>query len=105
MEIKYEANNTFNPLWVKALNKNGEIPSGIQLVDLLEKVREGAFEVKDSQRRVYLVASRKRIAQKKAVKPTEATVDDDSEDSEKEVDEGKESKKVIITFCRYTSLP
>ena len=105
MEIKYEANNTFNPLWVKALNKNGEIPSGIQLVDLLEKVREGAFEVKDLQRRVYLVASRKRVAQRKALKPTEAAVDDDSEDSEKEVDEEKESKKVVITFCRYIPQP
>jgi hypothetical protein len=98
LEIKYESNNTFNPLWVKALNKNGDIPSGVQLVDLLDKVREGAFAVKDSQRRVYLVASRKRIAQKKAVKPAEAAVDEDSEDSEKEVEEGREEKKVSFTI-------
>lgn len=86
LKIKFEANNTFNPLWLKALNKNGDIPSGHQLVDLLDKVREESFAVKDTERRAYLVASRKRTAQKK-MKPSEAA--DDSEDSEKE-----EEKKV-----------
>ena len=38
-EIKYEANNTFNPIWVKLLNKDGSILSGVQLNDLLDKVR------------------------------------------------------------------
>ena len=63
-----EANNTFNPIWVKSLNKNGDIPSGVQLSDLLDKIREEAFAVKDAQRRIYLVASRKRTAQKKLLK-------------------------------------
>lgn len=104
LEIKYESNNTFNPLWVKALNKNGDIPSGVQLVDLLDKVREGAFAVKDSQRIVYLLANRKRTAQKKAAKSTESAADDDSEDSEKEVEEAKEAKKVSVTLLDYVSL-
>jgi hypothetical protein len=30
LEIKAEANNTFNPIWVKNLNKDGTIPSGVQ---------------------------------------------------------------------------
>lgn len=64
LEIKYESNNTFNPLWVKNLNKNGDIPSGVQLVDLLDKLRLDAFEAKDAQRRVYLDISRKRTAKK-----------------------------------------
>ena len=54
LEIKYESNNTFNPFWVRLLNKNGDIPSGVQLVDLLDQVRREAFEIKDAQRRVYL---------------------------------------------------
>ena len=65
LEIKFESNNTFNPIWVKNLNKNGDIPSGVQLVDLLDKLRLDAFEAKDAQRRVYLDISRKRTAQKK----------------------------------------
>ena len=56
-EIKYEANNTFNPIWVKLLNKDGSIPSGVQLNDLLDKVREEAFSMKDEQRRVYLAGA------------------------------------------------
>ena len=92
-----------SPLWVKALNKNGDIPSGVQLVDLLDKVREGAFAVKDSQRILYLVANRKRTAKKKAAQSAEAAVDEDSEDSEKEVEEGKEEKKVSYTFSQVYS--
>ena len=65
LEIKFESNNTFNPIWVKNLNKNGDIPSGVQLVDLLDKLRLDAFEAKDAQRRIYLDISRKRTAQKK----------------------------------------
>lgn len=61
-EIKYEANDTFNPIWVKTLNKNGDIPSGLQLNDLLDKVRVESFNSKDAQWRVYLVATRKRTA-------------------------------------------
>ena len=45
LEIKYESNNTFNPIWMKLLNKNGDIPSGVQLVDLLDQVRSEAFDV------------------------------------------------------------
>ena len=71
---------------------------------MLDKVREGAFAVKDSQRIVYLLANRKRTAQKKAAKSTEAAADDDSEDSEKEVEEAKEGKKVSVTLFDYVSL-
>ena len=99
LEIKYDANNTFNPLWLSALNKDGSIPSGVQLSDLLDKVREEAFTLKDAQRIVYLVASRKRIAQRKMLKvvPT-ADIENDSEDSEHEVEEGHEEKKVFVNF-------
>ena len=94
-EIKYEANNTFNPIWVKLLNKDGSVPSGVQLNVLLDKVREEAFAVKDAQRRIYLVASRKRIAQRKLLKVGAAvSTADDSEESENEVEEGQEEKKV-----------
>ena len=63
LEIKYESNNTFNPIWVKLLNKNGDIPSGVQLNDLLDQVRIEAFKVRDIQRRIYLESSRKRAAE------------------------------------------
>ena len=65
LEIKYESNNMFNPIWVKLLNKNGDIPSGVQLDDLLDQVRSESFAVKDAQRIVYLEAGRKRAAEKK----------------------------------------
>jgi hypothetical protein len=35
LAIKYETNNVYNPIWVKSLNKNGDIPSGVQLADLI----------------------------------------------------------------------
>ena len=66
LAIKYESNNTFNPIWVNALNKNGDIPSGAQLNDLLDKVREGAFALKESLRIKYLLQGRKRDAKKKS---------------------------------------
>ena len=47
------------------MNKNGDIPSEVQIVDLLDQVRREAFEIKDAQRRVCLEASRKRAAQKR----------------------------------------
>ena len=56
---------TLNPIWIKLMNKNGDIPSGVQIVDLRDQVRREAFEIKDAQRRVYLEASRKRAAQKR----------------------------------------
>ena len=96
-EIKYEANNTFNPIWVKTLNKNGDIPSGLQLNDILDKVREESFALKDAQRRIYLVATRKRTAQRKLLKAGEAVPkvgaaianENDSEESENEIGEEK----------------
>ena len=96
LEIKIEANNTFNPIWVKNLNKNGDIPSGVQLNDLLDKVREEAFAIKDTQRRIYLVASRKRNAQKKLLKVGLLADGKDSEESEGENVEGLDEKKVIF---------
>ena len=99
LEIKYESNNTFNPIWLNALNKDGSIPSGVQLTDLLDKVREEAFALKDSQRIVYLIASRKRIAQRKLSKVVpSADTENNSDDSEHEVEEGQEEKKVFIHF-------
>ena len=99
LEIKYEANNTFNQIWVKSLDKNGDISSGVQLSDLLDKIREEAFAVKDAQRRIYLVASRKRTAQKKLLKVGAAvSTENDSEESENEVEEGQEEKKVRTKF-------
>ena len=68
LEIKYEANNTFNPLWVKLLNQNGDMPSGVQLSDILDQLREKAFEIKDEKRRAFLVVGRKRTADRMAVK-------------------------------------
>ena len=92
-----EANNTFNPIWVKTLNKNGDIPSGLQLNDILDKVREESFALKDAQRRIYLVATRKRTAQRKLLKAGAAVPkvgaaipnENDSEESENEIGEEK----------------
>ena len=104
LEIKYESNNTFNPIWVKLLNKNGDIPSGVQLVDLLDQVRKEAFDIKDTQRRVCLVASRNRAAQKKKKNEPDADdIDGCDEINENEVGEGKEETKVrIVSYSTYT---
>ena len=96
-EIKYEANNTFNPIWVKLLNKDGSIPSGVQLNDLLDKVREEAFSVKDEQRRVYLVATRKRTAYKKSLK-IEASAATENE-TENEIGEEKTVGQALSLHC------
>jgi hypothetical protein len=77
LAIKYESNNTFNPIWVKILNQNGDIPSGKQLVDILDQVRVEAFDVEDALRIGFLITGRKRAADKK------------------KVDEEKEEPKVI----------
>lgn len=67
--------------------------------DLLDKVREEAFSAKDAQRRMYLAASRKRIAPKKLLEVGPAVgVENDSEESEHEVEEGQEEKKVYANF-------
>ena len=100
LEIKYESNNTFNPIWVKLLNKNGDIPSGVQLVDLLDQVRSEAFDIKDAQRRIYLEASRKRAAQKrKKNEPEGDDIDVGDDIDEIEVGEGKEETNVRILSC------
>jgi hypothetical protein len=62
--------------------------------------------LKDAQRRVYLVAIRKRIAQKKLLKngaslaSEEAPVatENDSDDSENEAGEASEEKKVNVNL-------
>jgi hypothetical protein len=60
LAIKYETNNVYNPIWVKSLNKNGDIPSGVQLADFIETVREESFNAKEVKRIEYLVVGRKR---------------------------------------------
>ena len=86
------------------MNKNGDIPSGVQLVDLLDQVRKEAFYIKDTQRRVYLVASRNRAAQKKKKNEPDADdIDGCDEINENEVGEGKEETKVrIVSYSTYT---
>jgi uncharacterized protein (DUF302 family) len=95
-EIKYEANNTFNPIWVKLLNKDGSIPSGVQLNDLLDKVREEAFSMKDEQRRVYLVASRKRIASRKLKNGAPVASENDSKESDNEKEDKTVSQTTVL---------
>lgn len=94
LAIKYETNNVYNPIWVRSLNKNGDIPSGVQLVDLIDRVREESFNAKEVKRIEYLLVSRKRTALKKVGKSTGAVDDAVSEESEEEAEEGKEEKKV-----------
>ena len=103
LEIKYESNNTFNPIWVKLLNKNGDIPSGVQIVDLRDQVRREAFEIKDAQRRVYLEASRKRAAQKRKKNEPEGDDIDVSDDiDENEAGERNEETKVrMLSWFTY----
>jgi hypothetical protein len=127
LEIKFESNNTFNPLWVKALNKNGDLPSGVQLPDILDKVRQEAFALKDATRRGHLVTSRKRRAAAIAKAAGGATVaagaegtgtgtaaaaavatgaagtavaadENDFEDIDVDFEEGKEEKKVFTNL-------
>ena len=114
--IKSEALNTFNPARTKALNKNGELPSGLlysamypqctvcttlsqlmrftcfpkglQLADVLDKVREAAFELKERKRIGYLIASRAKTAAAKKASLTEPT-----NDKGEEVDENEEEEK------------
>jgi DNA-binding transcriptional MerR regulator len=94
LAIKYETNNLYNPIWVRSLNKNGYIPSGVQLVDLIDRVREESFNAKEVKRIEYLLVSRNRTALKKVGKSTGAVDDAVSEESEEEADEWKEEKKV-----------
>ena len=87
------------------MNKNGDIPSGVQLVDLLDKLRLDAFEAKDAQRRVYLDISRKRTAKKKleeavvadAEKADDMESGDENEiESVKKVNENSPSKPRVM---------
>jgi hypothetical protein len=103
LAIKYESNNTFNPIWVNALNKNGDIPSGAQLTDLLDKVREGAFALKESLRIKYLLQGRKRDAKflllKAGVTPVVAEVIE-IDDPESEVQNKSAGEiKVSLSLC------
>ena len=103
LEIKYESNNTFDPIWVKLLNKNGDIPSGVQLKDLLDQVRVEAFKVKDAQRRVYLEASRKRAAEKKKKGvPDVDDIDANEENDENDGGDEKEESKVTMLYTLST---
>jgi hypothetical protein len=96
LEIKSESNNTFNPIWVKLLNKNGDIPSGVQLPDLLDQVRVETFNNKDVQRRIYLEASRKRAAEKK--KKIGAGLEDKEVNHEADENDIEEEKDVTCLF-------
>ena len=44
------------------------MPSGVQLSDILDQLREKALERKDEKRRAFLVVGRKRTADRMAVK-------------------------------------
>lgn len=65
---------------------------------MLDKVREEAFSLKDEQRIIYLVASRKRTAKKVLTVGPAVGVEINSEESKHEVEDGQEEKKVCVNF-------
>lgn len=91
--IRAESNNTFNPIWVKALNKNGDMPSGVQLEDILDTVRKEVFNIKDIARRNFLTISRKKAAAKKAALPCSKTNKAEEEKGDENDDEHSEHQQ------------
>ena len=96
--IKAESNNTFNPIWIKSLNKNGDMPSGVQLDDVLNTVRKEVFDMKDITRRSYLAISRKKSAAKKAAQPgTKANDIDEEKDRDDNDDEHPPGEEIAVS--------
>ena len=96
--IKSESLNVYNTYWHMTLNKDHSIPSGKQLVELLNAMRQMTFDKKDVQRIIYLKANRLKVKIKKENMkgPTEATeetlVPPNESDSENDEDGGLSSE-------------
>ena len=80
--IKAESVNVYNTYWHMNLNKDHSIPSGKQLVSLLNAMRVLAFDKKDIKRIFYLKANRLKVKVKRENMKvsTELKEDSDSED-------------------------
>jgi hypothetical protein len=89
--IKSESVNVYNTFWHMNLNKDHSIPSGKQLVALLNSMRVLSFDKKEIKRVFYLKANREKVRIKKeSMKGPTEEVKEDSESGD-DPDEGNSS--------------
>ena len=111
--IKAESVNVYNTYWHMNLNKDHSIPSGKQLVSLLNAMRLMAFDKKDIKRISFLKANRLKVKIKKeTMKVSTEELKKLKEDSDSEDDpeddknsEGEEIIDVDIEVCSYQYNP
>ena len=106
--IKAESINVYNTYWHMNLNKDSSIPSGKQLVALLNAMRLMAFDKKDIKRILYLKANRLKVQVKRetmkvsTVEVKEFKEDSDSEDDpEDDKNSGGEEIDVDVEVSSY----